>query len=287
MTILNQTYELNNGILIPKIGFGTWLINNDDVVESVKNALSAGYRHIDTAWAYQNEEGVGKAIRESNVPRSDIFITTKVHADFKDANAVRKGIEESLSNLKLDYIDLLLIHAPKPWKEFTNSDKLYSNENLEVWKVMEEYYKNGKLKAIGVSNFDQVDLSNIVNNSEIKPMVNQILAHVGNTPQEVIAYSQSENILVEAYSPFGHGDVLKVPLVQRMAQKYMVEPTQLAVRYLLQLDLLPLPKASSISHIQANAQADFEISEEDMKILLEFENKNYSDTNKVFPVYQK
>lgn len=287
MNVLTESYELVNGVLIPKLGFGTWLIDNEKVVDAVTNALKAGYRHIDTAWAYQNEVGVGKAIRESGIPREEIFVTTKVHADFKDYASAKAGIEESLAALDLGYVDLLLIHAPKPWAEFAQGEKPYFSENLDVWKAMEEFYADGRVKAIGVSNFDSEDLANLLDNASVKPAVNQVLAHIGNTPKTVIDFAQENNVLVEAYSPFGHGDILNVPLVTEMAAKYDVTPTQLAVRYLLQLGLLPLPKASSIAHIEANAQVDFKISDDDMATLLAFDGKNYSDANKVFPVYQK
>lgn len=287
MSVLRESYSLANGLTIPKLGFGTWLMNNEQAEAAVSLALQAGYRHLDTAWAYQNEGGVGKAIRESDIPREEIFVTTKVHADFKDYQTAKNGIKESLAALNVGYVDLLLIHAPKPWGEFATGKKAYFAENLEVWRAMEEFYAKGLVKAIGVSNFEVADLANLRAKATVKPVVNQVLAHIGNTPQAIIDYAKANDILVEAYSPFGHGDLLTVPQVTAMAEKYQVAPTQLAVRYLLQLGLLPLPKASSLAHIKQNAAVDFEISGVDMATLLAFNGKNYSEANQIFPVYQR
>lgn len=285
--MLNEVYTLENGIKIPKIGFGTWLIENDsDAEAAVKQAISVGYRHIDTAEAYGNEKGVGQGIKNSSVERSDIFVTTKLHAELKDYNSAVKAIDESLSKLDLDYIDLMIIHSPKPWDKFS-SDEHYFKGNLEAWWALEDAYKAGKIKAIGVSNFEQEDLKNLLDNASIKPMVDQVLSHIGNTPLQLIDFAQKNKILVEAYSPFGHGDMFKSNEVQKVAKKYDVSVAQLAVRYLLQLNLLPLPKASSKEHMETNAKVDFVISDADMSLLKKVKKINYSNKNKIFPVYQK
>lgn len=283
--ILEETYPLNNGVKIPKIGFGTWMIENDAVVQAVTNALNSGYRHIDTAQAYGNEQGVGKAIKESNIMREEIFVTSKIAAEHKNYKDAANSINESLSKLGLDYIDMMIIHAPQPWNEFREAN--YDQGNLEAWKALEDAYAAGKIKAIGVSNFKQHDLKNILDNSKVKPMVNQILTHIANTPFDLIDYCKEHDILVEAYSPVGHGELLKNEELKTMAQKYQVSVAQLAIRYCLELDLLPLPKASSEAHIQNNAELDFQISYEDLETLKNFKPiENYGDSSH-FPVYNK
>ena len=171
--------RLNNGKEIPMIGLGTWLINNDKVDQVIKDAVSLGYRHIDTAQAYENEEGIGRGIKECGIAREELFITSKIRAEYKTYDEAKASIDESLKKLGLDYIDLMIIHAPTPWNEFRETDNKYFKENLEVWKALEDAYDEGKVKAIGVSNFHIEDLDNIINNCRIKPMVNQVLSHVG------------------------------------------------------------------------------------------------------------
>lgn len=283
--MITDNYKLNNGVLIPKIGFGTWLVSNEDTAQFVEQALAQGYRHIDTAEAYGNEKGVGQAIKNSGIERKDIFIATKLQAEIKDYEGARQAIAESLDALDVDYIDLMLIHGPKPWDKYSEEDRYFAG-NLAVWQALEEAYQTGKIKAIGVSNFEIVDLKNLFNHAKIKPMVNQILSHIGNTPLDLIKFSQKEDILVEAYSPLGHGDMFTNQDVAKIASKYQVSIAQLAVRYLLQLEILPLPKASSIDHMQNNASVDFVISNEDMDQLKQIDSLRYSKDTQVFPVYR-
>lgn len=283
--MVNETYKLNNGILIPKLGFGTWLIEGNNAYNAVKKALEVGYRHIDTAEAYGNEEEVGKAIRESNINRKKIFLTTKLVAEAKDYDSAKKRIEESLQKLDCDYIDLMIIHSPQPWKEVNQSENRYLKGNLDAYRALEDFYKNGKIKAIGVSNFEIDDLKNILENAEVKPMVNQILCHISNTPLELIKFCQKNDILVEAYSPIGHGEILNNPTILKMAHKYNVSTPQLCIRYTLQLEAVSLPKATSKEHILENSKVDFTISDSDMEILKNIEQiKDYGDASS-FPVY--
>ncbi len=214
--MFNETFTLSNGITIPKLGLGTWLIDDEQAEQAVRDAVSIGYRHIDTAQAYGNETGVGKGIRSCDVAREQLFITTKVAAEAKSYDAVAESIDGSLARLGLDYIDLLIIHSPQPWKDFREENR-YFEENQEVWKAMEDAYKTGKVKAIGLSNFLQDDIANILASCEIKPMVNQVLAHVSNTPFELIAFCQNNDILIEAYSPIAHGAILNHAEVKAMA----------------------------------------------------------------------
>ena len=282
--MLNEYYVLNNGVKIPKLGLGTWLIDNEKVVDVVKNAIEVGYRHIDTAQAYENEDGVGKAIRESGVAREKIFVTSKVAAEAKTYEEAYQSITESLNKMGLDYLDLMIIHSPEPWAEF-RGEKRYFEENKEVWRALETAYKEGKVKAIGVSNFLQDDLENILNSCEIKPMVNQILTHVSNTKKELISFCKEHDILVEAYSPIAHGAALENEELQKMAQKYHVSVPQLCIRYVLELGLVALPKASTKEHISDNAKVDFEISEDDMNVLKNMDTIENYGSDDFFPVF--
>jgi len=268
MSILKETYELTNGVKIPKIAIGTWQIPDSEVVNPVGVALKNGYTHIDTAAAYRNEVGVGKAVRESGIPREELFITTKVPAEIKSYVKTVEIIKQSLKNLDLDYIDLLLIHAPKPWPEmFGVSKKTYFEENIAVWTAMEEAYKSGKIKAIGVSNFDVADIRNLIDNCEIKPMANQIRFFIGNTQDEITTFCQGNDILVESYSPIKTGALLENEIVSKIAKKYGKTIPQLCIRYVLQRGTLPLPKSTHEEYIIQNAKVDFEISKEDMEYL--------------------
>ncbi len=282
--MLNECYELNNGVKIPKLGLGTWLIDNDKVVDVVKDALEVGYRHIDTAQAYENEEGVGKAIRESGIPREEIFVTSKIAAEEKTYDDAYQSIVESLKKLGLDYLDLMIIHSPEPWAEF-RGEKRYFEENKEVWRALETAYKEGKVKAIGVSNFLKDDLENILSSCEIKPMVNQILTHISNTKTELINFCKEQGILVEAYSPIAHGAALKNETLINMAEKYHVSVAQLCIRYVLQLGLVALPKASTKEHIVDNSKVDFKISEDDMNTLKNMDTIESYGSDDFFPVF--
>ena len=260
---MKEKLTLHNGQEIPTLAYGTWLIKNENAAECVKTALEVGYRHIDTAQAYGNEEGVGEGIRLSGLKREEIYVTTKVKAEIKNYKGAKESIDESLKRLGLDYIDLLLIHCPQPWILFRGPKKFYK-ENREVWRAMEEAYKEGKVKAIGVSNFNVADLNNIINNCEIKPMANQILCHVGKVDRKVIDFCQENNIVVESYSPIGHGRMLKNKKLLAFAEKYNVSVAQLCIQYTLQLNTVSIPKASSRDHIEQNFKLGFTISDEDM-----------------------
>ena len=282
--ILEENFTLSNGIEIPKLGLGTWFVNGDEAINIVKEAVEAGYRHIDSAQAYQNEKEMGEGIRKSGVDREDIFLTTKLAAEIKSYDEAVASIDESLDKLGLEYIDLMIIHSPQPWTEFGGEDR-YEEGNLEAWRALEDAYEAGKLKAIGVSNFKKEDLENIMENGSVKPMVNQILAHISNTPFELIEFCKENDILVEAYSPIGHGELLGADDLKIIADKYDVSVPQLCIRYALQLGLLPLPKTSNPDHMRSNADVDFEISDEDMETLKNREPiKDYGEASK-FPVF--
>lgn len=281
--ILQENYKLSNGVEIPKLGLGTWFISDDKVADAVKEAVNLGYRHIDTAQAYQNERGVGEGVRNCGVNREDLFVTTKLAAEIKSYEEAVKSIDDSLERMGLDYLDLMIIHSPKPWMEYQNEDR-YFEGNRAAWKALEEAYKAGKLKAIGVSNFEKEDLENILESCSVAPMVNQVLAHISNTPTDLIRFCEKNDILVEAYSPIGHGELMKDEAVKGMAAKYNVSVPQLGIRYDLQLGLLPLPKTANPAHMKSNANLDFEISAEDMEVLKSMDRIDYGEAS-MFPVF--
>lgn len=284
--ILEETFTLANGVAIPKLGLGTWRIDDGAVGQVVRDAIGIGYRHIDTAQAYENERGVGEAVRASGVAREELFVTTKLAAECKSFADARARIDGSLKTLGLDHIDLMLIHSPQPWTEFREGEH-YFDGNLEAWRALEEAYEAGKLRAIGVSNFEAPDLDNLLDRGSVAPMVNQILAHVGNTPFDLIDYSLSKGMLVEAYSPVAHGAALKNAQLAEFAGKYGVGVAQLCIRYCLQLGLLPLPKSTSAEHIRENAAIDFVISEEDMAALRDADDRTDYGAASAFPVFGK
>lgn len=282
--ILEETYTLSNGVTIPKLGLGTWFIANDDAGQAVVDAVKIGYRHIDTAQAYGNEDGVGDGLRASGVARDQMFVTTKLAAEVKAYDEAVASIDESLQRLGLDYIDLMIIHSPQPWQQFGDRNR-YFEGNREAWRALEEAYTAGKLRAIGLSNFEQHDIDNILGSCSVAPMVNQILAHISNTPAALIDYSQSKGILVEAYSPIAHGELMKNQEVASIAEGYGVSIPQLSIRYTLQLGLLPLPKTANPAHMKSNAAVDFVISDADMDTLRNVKRiEDYGDAS-MFPVY--
>jgi diketogulonate reductase-like aldo/keto reductase len=282
--MFNETYKLSNSVEIPLLGLGTWLLDDEQAAQAVRDAVSLGYRHIDTAQAYMNEDGRGEGIRSCGVAREELFVTTKVAAEAKTYDAVTESIDESLTKMGLDYIDLLIIHSPQPWKEFREESR-YFEENKEAWKAMEDAYRTGKVKAIGLSNFLQDDIENILSSCEIKPMVNQILAHVSNTPLELIEFCQKNGILAEAYSPIAHGAVLDNEEVKAIADKYGVSVAQLCLRYDIQLGLAVIPKTANPDHMKINADLDFVISDADMEILKNVEPIQDYGEHSYFPVF--
>lgn len=283
--VLNETFTLSNGIKIPKLGLGTWFIDDDKAGQAVKEAVKIGYCHIDTAQAYGNERGVGEGVRTCGLKRDELFVTTKLAAEIKSYKEAVAAIDGSLGKMGLDYADLMIIHSPQPWNQFGGEDRFLEG-NRDAWRALEDAYKAGKLRSIGVSNFQKSDIENILESCSVSPMVNQILAHVTNTPRALIQYCRDKNILVEAYSPIGHGELLKNKELSGIAEKYGVSVPQLSIRYVLQLDLLALPKTGNPEHMKNNADVDFAISAEDMDTLKNMEQiKDYGEAS-MFPVYR-
>ena len=258
----NDTYKLSNGVEIPCIGFGMWQTPDGDVgINAVKSAIKAGYTHIDTAQVYGNEDCVGRAIAESGVKREDLFLTTKIWNDSHSYDLVISSFEESLKKMNTDYCDLLLIHWPNP-QQFRER---WQDANAETWKAMEDLYKAGKVRAIGISNFRPHHIDALLKTAEIKPMVNQIRLCPGETQEETVDYSRAQRMLMEAYSPLGTGKIFEVPEMKELAEKYGKNIAQICIRWSLQRGYLPLPKSITPSRIEENLKVfDFEIEEADV-----------------------
>ncbi len=283
--ILNETYTMSNGIEIPKLGLGTWFIDDDKVAEAVREAVKIGYRHIDTAEAYGNERGVGEGVRTCGLKREEIFVTSKLAAEMKTYEDASKAIDESLEKMDIGYIDLMLIHSPQPWANFREEKRSYDQGNLEAWRALEDAVKAGKIRSIGVANFEKTDIDNLLAGCTIRPVINQLLAHISNTPSELIAYSEEKGMKVQAYSPIAHGQILENSLIKQMAEKYGVTVAQICIRYTLQLGLISLPKTANPEHMKSNADVDFVISDEDMETLKNIDKiKDYGQFS-FFPVF--
>ncbi len=282
--ILQETYPLPGGAKIPKLGLGTWFIDDDKAAAAVRAAAALGYRLIDTAQAYGNERGVGEGVRTCGIPRGELFVASKVAAELKTYDEAARSIDETLEKMGLDYLDQMIIHSPQPWAEF-RVEKRYFEENRAVWRALEDAQAAGKVRVIGVSNFLRDDLENLLETCRVRPMVNQILLHIAGTDMALIDYCRAQGITVEAYSPIAHGQALRHPAVAAMAEKYGVTPAQLCIRYVLQLGAVALPKTADPAHMKANADVDFVISEDDMRTLAAMERLgDYGEYN-VFPVF--
>ena len=270
----DKTIKLSNGIDVPVLALGTWLIDDDFVSDAVRQAVKIGYRHIDTAQAYGNERGVGEGIRTCSVDRSKMFVVSKVAAEHKTYEQAAKGIENTLKIMNIDYLDMMIIHSPQPWMEVNQSENRYVEGNRQAWKALEDSYKAGKIKAIGVSNFLQGDIESLLETAEIKPMVNQVLCHISNTPMSLIKYCQEKGIVM-----------MKNNIIGDMAKKYNVSIPQLCIRYDIQLGMIVLPKTENPEHMKSYVDVDFEISKEDMEELINIEKiKNYGEHG-FFPVF--
>ncbi|VDG31152.1 putative oxidoreductase YtbE [Lactobacillus brevis KB290] [Lactiplantibacillus mudanjiangensis] len=274
MTTITDTFKLNNDLLMPKVGFGTWQTRpGKETYDAVSNALTAGYRFIDTAKAYQNEASVGEALHDANLAREAIFVQTKLPAETKSYEGTLADFESSLKALQLDYVDSYIIHAPWPWREMGAN---YDAENREVWRAMQDIYQSGRAKSVGVSNFNSHDLENLLNwdGLTVKPAVDQIQYYVGHTQASIVTTAEAAGIVVQAYSPLATGGLLADPTLERLADKYQVTLPQLALRFIIQNGVAPLPKARAMAHVEANTKLDFEINAEDMAYLNKLTDKN-------------
>ena len=265
MKSLTDTYTLSNGVHIPCVGFGTWQSKDGpEARDSVAEALRAGYRHIDTAQGYGNEESVGQAVKESGLSRGEVFLTSKLTNSVRGYSETLSAFHESLRKLGTDYMDLFLIHWPRP-VSFRND---WEAQNAQSWRAMEDLYREGKVRAIGISNFHPHHIEALLKTATVAPMVNQIRLAPGDTQDEVVNFSREKGMLLEAYSPLGVGKVFEVPQMKDLARKYGKSIAQIAIRWSLQRGYLPLPKSVTAERIRENTRIfDFNLDDEDVELI--------------------
>ncbi|MDN6195519.1 MAG: aldo/keto reductase [Atopostipes suicloacalis] len=266
---LKDTYKLNDGNEIPVVGFGTWQMpNNEDTTEIVEHAIEVGYRHIDTAAIYKNEEAVGRGIKRAIdrglVTRDELFVTTKLWNDDQTYDLASQALDDSLERLALDYVDLYLIHWPNP-KKYRDH---WQEANAESWRAMEEGRAAGKVRSLGISNFMPRHLKPLIESAKVKPAVNQIFLNPSDAQEEAVAENKKHNILSEAYSPLATGKIFEIDELDAVAKKYDKTVAQIVLRWSLQNGFLPLPKTETMSRVAENADLfDFELSKEDMETI--------------------
>lgn len=264
MKSIYDTYTLNNGMKIPCVGFGTYKAAEGNNVEILKRAVTAGYRYFDTASFYGTEEFVGQAVKESGIPREEFFLVSKMWKDEMGYEQTKKALEDTLRRLKTDYLDLYLIHWPRPTAECENWKEI----DLETWRAMEELCAEGKIRGLGLSNFLPQHLENILQNCKIRPVVDQLELHPGYMQSAAVQYLKEHDIYPQAWSPIGRQRVLEEPLLTELAAKYQVSPAQICLRYLVQNQIIPLPKSSSMERMRQNMDVfGFSIEEEDMYLI--------------------
>ena len=261
---MGNYFALRNGVQMPSVGYGTYKTTDNKDEQLISMALEAGYRLLDTAAFYGNEEFIGNAIRKSKIPREELFLTSKVWKTELGYEKTMKSFEQSLLRLGTEYLDLFLIHWPRPDLETKNWEKLVQ----ESWKALEDLYQQGKIKSIGVSNFLPHHLEVLKETAQVLPMVDQLELHVGYMQEATVQYCKENGIQVQAWSPLGRRRVLEEPMVLQMAQKYGVSPAQLLLKFLLQQGIAVIPKASSLERMKQNlADLEFEISFCDLSML--------------------
>ncbi|MGV0827662.1 aldo/keto reductase [Empedobacter brevis] len=272
-----ENFKISNGIEIPAIGFGTWLLEGEKVTEPLKIALAKGYTHIDTAAVYKNEKEIGSVLKSENVDRSQLFITSKCWNSERGYEKALAAFEQTLADLQTDYLDLYLIHWPANETQFPDT---WKELNAATWRAFEEIYKSGKAKAIGVSNFNINHLEALAETAEIKPMVNQIEFHPGHSQPELVNFCKQHDILVQAWSPLGSGRILENELIVSLAHKYKVSVGQICINYCLAKEVVPLPRSSSEKNIEANlTSTDFKLNAEDIKAIDEMPADGFSGLN--------
>lgn len=264
MKSLHDTYTLSNGLKIPSLGFGTYNPKGGDNCKIIRTAMEAGYRYFDTASLYGTERALGQAVKESGINRSELFIASKVWIDEMGYAETKQAFERSLNRLQMDYLDLYLIHWPRRLEDDTD----WKERDLETWYAMEELYAEGKIKGLGLSNFLPHHVDNILANCKVMPVADQLEVHPGYSQEAATAYCKSKDILVQAWSPLGRSRLLEHPILHKMAEKYGKTVAQISLRFLVQKQIVPLVKASSMERMKENANIfDFELSKEDLSIL--------------------
>lgn len=264
MKSLKDCYTLANGVKIPCMAIGTWRSENDEAKNSVIDALNIGYRHVDTAAIYGNEKSIGDALKESSVPREEIFVTSKLWNTEQGYESTLKAFDKTMDDLKLQYLDLYLIH----WPAVFIHKNTWQKDNLETWRAFEKLYKDERIRAIGVSNFLPHHLKPLLEKIEIKPMVNQIEFHLSYMQNEAVEFSKKHGMVVESWAPLGRGDIFKLDEMKELSKKYNKTIAQVCLRWCLQHETLPLPKSVHAERIKENSEIfDFEISKSDMKIM--------------------
>lgn len=261
MNSIHDCYTLCNGIKIPCIAYGTYKAADGNSSEIIRTAIDAGYRYFDTASFYQTEEYLAEAIQDSGIAREEFFIATKLWKDEMGYEQAKEAFQRSLERLKTDYVDLYLIHWPRPDAGYADWKQL----DLDTWRALEELYREGRVKAIGLSNFLPHHIENLIQHAEVMPMVNQIEFHPGYAQEATVRYCQEHGILVQAWSPMGRTRVLNDPLILELAAKYQVSAAQICLRFAVQKQVIPLPKSSSLKRMKQNQELfSFAISQEDM-----------------------
>ena len=255
-------FVLENDVEVPFIGYGTYKVKQEEAERIIGEALEAGYRHLDTASIYKNETAVGNAVKHSGIQRRDLFLTSKLWKDSLGYDETLREVDKTLERLSTNYLDLYLIHWPLSHPDCAD----WKKQDREAWRAMERLYNEGAVRAIGVSNFLPHHLMNLLNGDiKIRPMVNQLEYHPGYIQQTAVAFSQSQGLQVEAWSPLGRTRILDDPFIVELAKKYGKTPAQLCIRFAMQNNVLPLPKSSSMERMKENLDVmDFDISMEDM-----------------------
>ncbi len=249
----NQSIQLLNGVEIPVLGFGTYKMDDDGAAQAVREAIRLGYRHIDTASYYKNEKGVGQGIAQCGLPRDQIFLTSKMWNDEQGYEQTLEAFERSIQKLGVDYLDLYLIHWPQP-------------QSNDTWRAMEKLYREGKIRAIGVSNFSVEQVEDLMKNSTIAPMVNQVELHPCLSQPEMRAFCRDKGIALTAWSPLDRGKVFDLPIIQSLCQKYGKTPAQIVLRWEIQMGLVTIPKTANPVRMQENAAVfDFVLTGQEMR----------------------
>lgn len=261
MESIYDCYTLSNGVRIPCVGYGTYKAADGNGSEVIRMALEAGYRYFDTASFYQTEAYVAEALRDSGIARNEVFLASKMWKDEMGYEQTMAAFQRTLERLETDYLDLYLIHWPRPHAGYADWKQL----DLDTWQAMEELYQAGKIRAIGLSNFLPQHIENLLQHGRVTPMVNQIEFHPGHTQEATVQYCQAHGIQVQAWSPMGRTRVLNDPLVQELAEAHGVSAAQICLRYAVQRQVIPLPKASSTERMKQNQDLfSFALSQEEM-----------------------